>query len=1039
MTLEDKDWHFQKYVPLHCHTHMSLLDGYQTVEEYAKICEGLHVKAAAITDHGTCSGHETFDLAVIQNKYHFKPIFGEEAYLVDDVDNIMSDRVARDRKGNIKYDAETGEPEMAKQKPSDFNHGCIWAKTDEGLSNLWKLSTLSYVKGMYYKPRIDMKMLKEYGRGLFVSDGCMLSKVSRSIVKGDINAAYEWEQKLIDAVGRDNVLVELHTWQFTDEKYSASLEDFDHDSLKALIKKVKDSGIALKSMRDLQDLHDWTSQFSKKTRGKKVIPDIEVVRAFEDLEDEDKKAIASAYSSYDSEIRNWHLNHDMYKTNIEKLKIAKKLGLKTIAVNDAHYGPREDYVWHELEWATTTGKGAEYNDDKTEGRGETAAWVMNDEEVKYWLLKTGLPEDAVDEAIANTGWVADQCNATIQRGMFPPRFASSREKDEKIFEQTVKAGFKELVPKDKMSEYMKQLNIEVELIKKCDLCGYFNTVADYANFVRADDEDGSKYGIVGKKASLLGPGRGSSAGSLVCYLMHIVNLDPIKFGLFFERFLTAGRVISKVHLDFEDRTSKAFNPSDVVKTEEGDKNAWQCLSESWDTEYGKIADSRFDFKDCPDIDLDFSAEVIPSLNAYLKKRYGEYGVSQIGTYGLLKSSMAIRDIMKVEGKDNAEAQEIINRLSATDWDMSYQFDWVTKEEFFSHIENSKDDLLLKLLDEGFWEKVWSWGGRFRNEGIHASGYVVSGESMFGKMPFRVKDGKLITQFEHFGVARMGFIKYDILKLSSLDTIKESYERVFGKLDVKKVYSMMRDEKLLSAKGLWDSTWKGDTLGIFQMDTSLGTRTSVNARITSLRDAGLLSAVDRPGMVRSGLIEEFYDIRKGLKPKNTYHPMIDPILDESDGFVVYQEQIMSIYRVICNMTAEETDGVRKVFTKKRTDLVEGMKQKLHDSCMNSKEFVNNVPSKYKDAEECFDDMWYGLSRTAEYTFNKAHGQSYGEITSIEQWFKVNHVNEFLTASLNTDPGKTEFLSYARMHGLEVSVPNVNNSSSRYECVDGAISL
>lgn len=1014
-----EEWSFQKYVPLHVHTDSSILDGYQKPYEYADLCEKLHVKAAAVTDHGTCSGQEPFDRRIIEKSYHFKPIFGEEAYLVDDVDNVMSDRPARDRKGNIKIDKETGEPEMAKQRPSDFNHGCIWAKTNEGLANLWTLSTLSYTKGMYYKPRIDMKMLKQYGKGLFVSDGCMLSAVSRAIVADDFSKAEAWLNKLIEAVGKDNVLMELHTWQFTNEKYSKDWKTFEHDELKDLIGRLRACDIVLKSMEDLDNARKEVESFGKS------------------LTDEQKKQKA-AFARYDAEINNWNLNQSMYKTNNGKVELARKLGLRLIAVNDAHYGPREDYIWHELEWATTTGKGAEYDDDKTGGRGETAAWVMNDEEVKYWLMKSGLSEEIADEAIDNTGWVADRCNAVMERGMHPPRFESTREKDEELFDKTVVEGIKELVPKDRntFKQYMDRVNLESELIKKCDLCGYFNTVADYANFVRAEDPDGEKYGIVGKHASLLGPGRGSAGSSIVCYLMHITNLDPIKFNLFFERFLTAGRVISKVHLTFDSGEEKTFEPSDVVKTEHGDKASWQCLTENWKTEFGKIVSTRFDFKDCPDIDLDFEARVIPQLNAYLKKRYGEYNFCQIGTFQTLKMPMAVKDLGKVKGMTPQETQDIVNRMENAGWPKGAYMRDYTFEDMMNCV--NKDEELKKIQGEtGLFDEVWHWGERYRGEGIHASGYVISKESMLGKLPLRMKDGKLITQFEHDGIASLGFIKYDILKLAGLGTIREVYERVNHKMDVKDIYRIMRDEKLLANADMWKSTWMGDTLGIFQMDTPLGMKTAINSKMASLRDAGMLSAVDRPGMVRSGLINEFYKVRQGIDPVNHYHPLIDSILDETSGFCVYQEQIMKIYATLCNMKIEETDNVRKVFTKKQTWNVEKMKTLLHDCCMSRKDFIDNVPSKYDSPEACFDDIWVGLSRTAEYCFNASHANAYGMITSIEQYFKWKYPSEFITASLNTDPGAVEFLTYAKVHGLKIAPPNVNKSKQNYELQDGVI--
>ena len=956
------------YVPLHCHTDRSILDGYQTVEEYARYLTENGYRAGGLTDHGVVSGIETFDYE-LRRLGDVKPILGIEAYLTDDVDNIMTNRPILDSAGRPKVDKKTGEPLFEKQRPRDFNHGCMWAEDDEGLENLLTLSTLSYERGFYRKPRIDLKMMRDHSHGLFVSDGCLLSQVARAAVaameaKDDrerhraIDGAYDWIQSLVDIFGKDHVLIELHTWQFTDPK------DDEHS-----------------------------------------------------LE----------------------LNRQMRAANHLKLQLANDLGLMTIAVNDAHYGPREDYMWHELEWSTTTKKGEDYNDDKTDGRGETAAWVMNDDEVRYWLGRHGLPEDAIEESIENTSRIADACHATINRRLNPPRFLDTREEDEELFDSTIMEGFKELVPRKRAKAYMDRLNREVELIRKCDLTGYFNTVADYANFVRAEDPDGETYGVEGKHASLVGPGRGSAGGSLVCYLMHITNLDPMKFDLIFERFLTAGRVISTVHVAYADGTEKEYDPSDMVTLKDGtQEESWHLLDEKGlETEDGVVERTWFDFHDCPDIDLDFTAEVIPYLNAYLKKRYGEYNFCHIGTFQELKLASAIKDIARVDGITPQEAMRYVRALEAAGWPMNDSTLSHTFDELWDCIRSSQE---LMELDRGFWERVWQWCGRFRSEGIHASGYIISKPSLMGRVPLRRKTGEdmFTTQWDYDSIVRCGFIKFDILKLASLDTITDVYRLTHdGELDVREVYREMRDERLLEGEDLWRPTWDGDTLGIFQMDTKLGTTTAMNARINSLRDAGMLSAADRPGLVRSGLIDEFYKVRLGQDEPNRYHPMIDDILEETDGFILYQEQIMSIYQRMCGMTMGEADNVRKIFSKKKLDKVEEMRSILHDSCLSNAEFVRLTPKKYRNAEECFGDIWRGLSRTAEYSFNKSHATSYGQITSIEELYKVNFPAEFITASLNTDPADVRFISYARAHGIRVSPPNVNASGSRYELRDGVI--
>jgi DNA polymerase-3 subunit alpha len=880
------------YIGLHQHLDSSCLDGFQTRQELVSRAKSLGMNAVAITDHGTCAIHVKFAQECAKqsdDNLTIKPIFGMESYLVDDVHDIMTDRIAHTRAGKVKYNKETGEPELEKQRASDFNHCCLWAQNDKGLENLWTVSTLSYTEGFYRKPRIDFNMLKTYGEGLFVSDGCMLSRVSRCIANDDIKGAIAWEKKLIDAVGKENVLVEIHTWQFCDPKTE--------------------------------------EQFN--------------------------------------------LNSIMTKTNKVKIEIAKELGLRTIAVNDAHYAKREDYRWHELVWQSTTGKGSDLNDDKTSGRGETAAWVMSEDECFYWLKKHGLDDEDIQTAIDNTQWVADHCNAKIKFGMVPPRYGDSKEDDDRLLEKLVLEGARERIPSvDQAQEYMAELKKELELIEKTDLSGYFLIVWDYVNFVLSDDEDGSKYGIVGKKASLLGVARGSSGASVVCYFLRITNIDPIKNSLYFERFLTAGRVVSSVNIKFEDGWKK-FSPSEKISLSDGtSKDAWKLLYEEDDTEYGKEIDSSFDFKDCPDIDLDFEASVIPQVDAYLKKRWGEWNVCRIGTELQGKISTSVHDVFAIHGYSSSDIFNLNRKIAATGWDTGEYMELQTYEDFIECI--SKDEDLKKIVDETeYFKEAWNFGGRIRTYGVHASGYVISKKSLLGKMPLRVAQGILVTQFSHDQVASMGFIKYDVLKLSSLGTIREVYENVHGKLDPESIYADMQNDKLFDGAAIWKPTWDGDVLGIFQLDTPLGKTTATNAIVNSVSDAGMITAVDRPGLVRSGLIKDFYKVRKGEEGCPSYHPFTDSILEETSGFVVYQEQIMKIYSRLCNMNMEEADNVRKVFSKKQVTKVPAMKKLLYDVCLNDKNFIDSVPVKYSSPKECLDDLWVGISRTAEYSFNKSH--------------------------------------------------------------------
>lgn len=1398
------------FIPLHNHTHYSLLDGLSTIKEYVDRLQEIGASAGAITDHGTCGGLEEFQYYIQSNKIDIKPIFGIETYFVDDVNDRFSDRVVRDARGEVKKDKKTGEPLREKLRPSDFNHGCMWAQSDEGLRNLFTLSTLAYRDGMYYKPRIDMRMLKEHGDGLFVSDGCMLSAVSKAIVADDIDRAVEWEQKLIDAVGRDNVLVELHTWQFTNPDLDGIEDRYER------LSSIYDQ------LTDLERSH----------------PDDDSIR-------QRRLKVKNDLDSMSNHHREWQLNHDMRKTNRGKIEIARRLGLRMIAVNDSHYSQRSDWRWHELEWETTTKKkDLAIQDDKTEGRGETASWVMSEDECREWLIRNDVPEDVAQKAIDNTAWVADHCNASIHYGMVPPRFLDTREQDERLFRDELERGFSELVPKGEEKRYRERLEMEVELILKCDLSAYFLIVSNYANFVRDDDLDGSKYGVEGKHSSLLGPGRGcflpgnlvstdyprsgnrfgfdwagplkkiedvkigekilthdssfqkvldkfeyevlnedcvdillsngmritctsdhciyrendgfvraddlnvgdvlegayrpkelmevtcsdcgnvydipfmkkkhnvevdsktrtageflchecrdrrglayldekrsinaplgakaaaspearrknsesvsrfwkehpeikksmgesvrnywanvseeqrlqhaantskalselsmdkyirmssfngyksgffksqkmnkdiffassyelkaihifetdsdvvsygrcmtedgmkplyiqyapthrynpdfdvfysdgthkiieikaawkighddvvakadaarrycdyhgavyeiwtqedlesmndsmhrhvevvsvrhfkytgtvydlhvenvhnytvgrvtvhnSAGGSLVCYLLHITNIDPLVFNLYFERFLTAGRVISSVHVHFDDGSDESYAPDDFVTLNDGSKvGSWELLDSSRTLEDGRTVDSTsFDFRDCPDIDLDFESTIIPKFDEYIVHRYGSWNYASIGTFQMLKLSSAINDVARTTDMERDESLELVKEVRNSGWPMDDDLSSHTIEEFREKTK-SIGSVQNLFRNTDFWQKVWTWGGRIRSRGIHASGYIISKESLLGMIPMRTdqKTGKLISEWDHWGVGRVGLIKFDILKLSHLNTIRQTYAAIHdGKVDIPDIYRMMRDERLLSFRSVWRPTWNGDTTAIFQMDTPLGAKTALNARIRSLRDAGLLSAVNRPGMVQSGAISHFYRVRQKREDRPEYHPMIDDILDESDGFIVYQEQIMNIFARLTKMTMGETDDVRKIIAKKKVEKMPALHDRLMRYCKADSEFVRQVPQQFRNVDECIEHMWKDIVSAGNYCFNKSHAQSYGMITSMEELLKVSAPKEFVTAALNTNPEDTALIIYAKTHNIEIMPPNVNTSVLKYELMNGRI--
>lgn len=935
----------QTYVPLHNHSHGSTLDGFATPLEHAKKTFEDGGVALGLTDHGECGQHGQLNIACAT--YGLKPIFGTEAYFVDDV------KLSRERK----------------DKPSDFSHGCLWAIDNEGLKNLWTLSTYSYDKDHhYYKPRMDWALLSKYSKGLAVSDGCLLAEVARAVNDDDDQRAEDYLLRMVSIFGKENVFVELHTWQFCEPEDESQVE----------------------------------------------------------------------------------LNRQMTKANHGKLRIANKLGLKTIAVNDAHYAEKEDYVYHELVWNSHTGKGKDVMADtlsdtgESLGRGQTASWLMNEEEVRYWLAKHGLPESAIDESIQNTWDFAQRCTAKLDARPRYPHITGDKEKDIELFNRTIEEGFARKVPKGQEALYRERVEYEKDVILEKGFEGYFNVVSDFSRYTKEKDPLGIRGGIPGKQEILMAPARGSSGGSLVSYLMDIIEMDPVALGAPFERFLSRARGMEEgVKLYFADITPLNFKRSDEQsKLEPGDIYLGHKITSKAPAFVG----------DFPDIDSDFPSSFGGQLIDYLRYRYGETSVARIGTLQTSQARNVFKDFARSAGVDYRTANTI-SRMFPEDIGPHYFEDEESLEKLYKENEDLRQH-------SGIIEKVAPhmrrMVGRIRQFGAHASGYVIADESLIGQMPLRYRDGELITQFQPGDIATQGFIKYDILKIKALDILQSAAKAAIEERQVaravvggKTIYFNVEDiNKYPNAEvlteytndifyvganndiddpGTWESTRKGDSLGIFQLETRGGTRMAKNMQIMNLHDAAVLSAVNRPGMTRSGLASNFFKRKDGLEEVTYPHPFLEGVVGKTFGFFVFQEDVMRLFTEMAGYTLEEADTVRKIVTKKDFEQMASLKRRLLEHSKRSKEFVENMPSKYTTVEECVEDIWRMIEHTVAYAFNFSHSCGYAYVGGWQAWMKKNFLTAFLKASLSHNPGELKtYAAYAKQHGIRVLPPDINKS-------------
>jgi DNA polymerase-3 subunit alpha len=846
------------YVSLHTHSEHSQLDGFSQVEAIVQRAALLGQSAVALTDHQECSGH--IELEKAAKKAGIKPIFGMEGYVVDSIDQTKA------------------------EKSRLNSHLCVFAENNQGLTNLWSLSSMAYLKGFYYRALSDWDMLREYRNGLIVTDGCLLANMARFIIEEKEDQALLWASKYLDIFGENNFFMELHTWQY------------------------------LKPQTDEQK----------------------------------------------------QLNENMHAVNLGKVNIANRLGIPLIVVNDAHYANEEDWENHALFWPLST----KSDDLDKMDNGQTAAWMMNSEEVIYWMSMHGVSASITQEAIANTALIADRCNVEIERKLHVPVLTKSKEEDLQLFLDNIEKGFKDKIV-DKgldVSLYQERIERECELIIERDLPGYFNIVSDYCQELK-------------NRGFLLAAGRGSAGGSLITYLMNINELDPVARGLLFERFLNKGRM------------------------------------------------------DYPDIDTDIPKSKRQEAIGYVESKYGADKVCRIGTFGRLKPKQVLADlcrVMKIEFSDARAMSKIIEQVDDFDED-DENGATQTWEEI---LETQEGDLTpwFKKYPELF-IRMQNMIGLIRQSGTHASGIIISDESLIGQIPVRIKKDIMTTQFDMYTLADMGYIKFDFLGVRNLDTLMEARILVTGqqKCDPRFYYDFGSAE--YGDPAIWEPINRGETIGVFQVNTPAGTQLAKKLKPQDEYQIATLISVDRPGIARAGMTDEYVERSKGLRDITTPHPLMTDILQDTYGIVVYQEQVLEIVRELARYSLEEADKIRSIVGKKKMDKMLEEKPRFIQRCIDNPDFIRLASGR---AAQKAGQAWDQIEQSGAYAFNKSHALGYSLLACWGAWMKHYYPLEYLTACLMTDPDNLIiYVRELKRKGFHILPPDINSSNERFTIVNGAV--
>jgi DNA polymerase-3 subunit alpha len=811
-----------EFVHLHNHSDYSLLDGASPIPRMVARAAELGMAALALTDHGAMFGAVEFYLEA--KKAGIKPILGMEAYVT------RGSRLDRTR--------ETA------------HHLVLLARNAQGFKNLMRLSSLAYLEGFYYKPRVDHELLGKYGAGLVALSACPKGEIATDLLDGREDSAAETALRYRDIFGPDHFFLE-----------------------------VQNHGL-----------------------------DIE----------------------------------DQIRAGVETL--SRKTGIPMVATNDCHYLRHEDADAHDVLLCIQTAKSV---NDTNRLRYQT--------DQVYFKSGHEMAERFADhpQALANTLAIAEQCDVTFDFGKpllpefpLPPEWSSA---DDYLRD----LAWKELSPRfhGRLTDAIRErFAYELDVICRMGFASYFLIVRDFIAFAR-----GRGIGV--------GPGRGSVAGSLVAYALHITDINPLDHGLIFERFL---------------------NPERVTM---------------------------------PDIDIDFDDLRRGEVIEYVKQKYGEESVTQIITFGTMGAKGVVRDVGRALGLAYAEVDKIA-KLVPDGLGMTLE----------RALELSPELKTLPQRGPEFERLMRSarvLEGLARHASTHAAGVLITPGPLLDFVPlYRQKDDSVTTQWDMKSVEKAGLLKMDFLGLRTLSVLEECVQLVRRHHGVELDLSKLQLDDGPAYRVFQDA----DTVAIFQFESS-GMRDYLRRlKPSAFNDLVAMNALYRPGPMEN--IPYFIDCKNGKQVARYEHPGLEPILRDTYGVFVYQEQVMAAAHELAGFSMAQADELRRAMGKKLPAEMEKKRKQFVDGCAQ-----RGIAGKL--AERIFATM----EKFAGYGFNRSHSAAYALLAYQCAYLKANFPAAFMAATLTSELADSSriatLMEECRRMKIEVLPPSLNRSEWKFTLEDGRI--
>ena len=807
---------YADFAHLHVHTDYSLLDGACKIDELLQEARNHRLPALAITDHGNLFGAIEFYKKA--KKLGIKPIIGCEVY--------VAPRSREDRK------SEGGVPE------SSF-HLTLLCKDLQGYKNLMQLSTIGYLEGFYYRPRVDKEVLRKYKDGLIALSGCLKGEIPFHILSREEEKAVAAVSEYIDIFGKENFYLEL---------------------------------------------------------------------------------------------MNLGLDENLYCQD-KLMRLSEKFDVGVVATNDCHYIGEEDAKAHDVLLCIQTGKDLE---DVNRLRFSTQEVYFKSPAQMEELFRE------IPQALTNTLRISEKCNLMLDipalhvhlpRPILPAQFDNPHTYLVHLVKEGIKQRYDTVTP-----EVSERAEYELDVIAKMGYAGYFLIVKDIVDFAKTRDIP-------------VGPGRGSAVGSLVLYALGITQIDPLQYGLLFERFLNPER------------------------------------------------------RTMPDIDIDFADERRDEIIRYCIDRYGDKAVTHIITFGTMAARAAVRDVGRVLRIKYGEVDRIA-KLIPFGYNIARALDEVPELKRMIEPDERYSELIsiAKKLE-----------GLARHASTHAAGIVIAPGQLTEFTPlYRSSHGETSTQYSMKALEDIGLLKMDLLGLRTLTVIHNTEKMINQnghKLDL--------DGLPLNDRATFTLLKKGETVGVFQLE-SPGMRDILRKlQPECFEDLIAVLSLYRPGPLGGIDKDEFIHRRHGRMAVEYLHPSLKPILKETHGVILYQEQVMEIARELAGFSLGEADILRRAMGKKEASVMDEKRRS----------FVEGTRHKGigEDAANRIFDLMVPF---AGYGFNKSHSTGYALISYKTAYLKTHYPAIFMAANLTSEMNNStrimNLISEAKRMGLRIQPPCVNRS-------------